>query len=121
MLKMLRCPSCRRQIKVHWGTFPCQWCREKLHWDLGLAVVECSLLGVLLFVVPFLIALRLEPGEDAPLLAGLLALILEVPILTVFIFVRVTFFPSELQRDSGWPDDGMILHITSPPQPPKES
>lgn len=117
---MLRCPSCRRQIKVHWGTFPCPWCREKLRWDLGLCLVECSLLGVLLIFVPFLIAFWVWPGENAPWLGGLLALILEVPIIAVFIFVRIAFFPSEVQRDSGWPDDGTILHITSPPQPPKE-
>ena len=118
---MLKSPSCRRQIKVLWGTFLCRWCGEKLHWDLGLFLVECSLLGVIALFVPCLIAWWVLPGEDAPRLAGLLALLLEVPICAVFIFVRVAFFPSPVKKDSGWPDDGTILHITSPPQPPKDS
>jgi hypothetical protein len=46
---------------------------------------------------------------------------MEFPIVFVFIWVRVKIFPSEVKRDSGWPDDGTILHITSPPEPPKDS
>ena len=116
---MLKCPCCGRQIKVLRGTFPCQWCGEKLHWDLGLSLLECSLLGVMLLFVPFLIAFWAWPVEDAPWLGGLLCLLFAAPIGAVFIFVKVAFFPSEVKRDSGWPDDGTIPHITSPPEPPK--
>jgi hypothetical protein len=119
--RMLKCPCCKRQIKVIWGTFPCPWCGEKLHWDLGLTLLECSILGVLIFVVPSVIAFWLWPVDYAPWLAPLLVLLLDFPISFVFIFVRLRFFPSEVKRDSGWPDDGMILHITNPPEPPKES
>ena len=32
---------------------------------------------------------------------------------------RVLFFPPKLRRDAGWGDEGTILHITSPPEPPE--
>jgi hypothetical protein len=74
---------------------------EKLRWDWGLTLVERSLLGVIEWVVPFLIAFWMWPVDYAPLLGGVLALLLAVPISFVYFFIRITFFPSEVRRDSG--------------------
>lgn len=118
---MLRCPACGRQIRVICGTFPCLWCGEKLRWDSGFTVAACVLLGIMLFLVPNLIAFWMWPADKACWLGPLLVFVLCVPITLVFGFIRGAFFPSPVKKDSGWQDDGTILHITSPPEPPKES
>jgi hypothetical protein len=85
---MLKCPSCGRQVKVLWGTFPCPWCGEKLRWYLGLSLLECSLLGVGLLFVLFLIAFWVWPVEYAPWLGGVLVLLVAFP-LGLFFFIRL--------------------------------
>jgi hypothetical protein len=97
------------------------WCGEKLRWDLGFSLLECALLGILIMWLPFVIAFWVWPTDYAPWLGGLLVLILEIPITVVFVLIRVVFFPSPVKKDSGWPDDGTILHITNPPEPPRKS
>jgi len=117
---MLKCPVCGRQITVRRGSFACPWCNAKLRLP-GTSRLEWSAIGVVVIFVPFLIARWLVPPEYAPLFGGLLVLVLVVPISAVLGYLRGTFSPPKVQRDSGWPDDGTILHITSPPEPPKES
>ncbi len=117
---MLKCPVCARHIKVQQGSFVCPWCKAKLRWP-ETSLLEWVVLGIVLMWAPFLIAFRLWPVEYAPWLGGLLALVLAIPISALWGFLRGTFFPSKVQRDSGWADDGTILHITPPPDPTKES
>jgi hypothetical protein len=116
---MLRCPVCRREIRVISGTFPCEWCGEKLSWELGLTYPECCLLGFLIFFIPYGIAVLKWPSK--PWLWLLIVLLLDIPLTVLFIWVRIWFFPSEVKRYSGWADDGTIPHITTPPEPPKDA
>jgi hypothetical protein len=115
---MLRCPACKRELKVIRGTFPCPWCGVKLQWDWGITFPECCLLGFLTFFIPYGMAVMTWP--EKPWFGPLIVWALEIPMTVVFIWVRVRFFPSEVKRDSGWPDDGGIPHITPPPEPPKD-
>jgi hypothetical protein len=85
---------------------------------LGLNFVECCLLGLLIFSLPYGMAVMTWP--DKPWIGALVVFVPEIPVTVVFIWVRVRFFPSEVKRDSGWPDDGTIPHITPPPEPPKD-
>lgn len=55
-LNMLRCQACRRPIRPEWGSFPCRCCGQKLRWDLGLSLVEYSLLGFTILLFPFVLA-----------------------------------------------------------------
>ena len=116
---MLKCPVCARHIKVQQGSFVCPWCKAKLRWGKA-GVLEWSIVGVILMWVPFLIAFWLFPVEYAPWLGGLLVGLLVVPLSAILGFLRGTFFPSKVQRDSDWGDGGAVLHITPPPEPPKE-
>lgn len=95
--------------------FPCPWCGVKLRRDFRLTFLDCFLLGILGFFVPYGIAVDTWPTK--PWLWLFVVVIVAIPITIVFVGVRVVFFPPELKRDSGWVDDGTILHITTPPEP----
>ena len=119
---MPSCPACGRQIRkgdLHYGSLACPWCKEKLRWPRA-SRLELSILGVVAIFVPFLVADWLGPRDYAPLLGGVLVLLLAAPIGAAWGLLRALLFPRKLQRDAGWFDEGTILHITSPPEPPKE-
>jgi uncharacterized protein YbaR (Trm112 family) len=119
---MLKCPVCRREIKVRQGSFACPWCKEKLDWPEASRLEETAIV-VLGTIVPFLVPYLLGARGLNVLLYGL---VLFVPVCAAVAvawgLLRGTLFPPKVRRHvAGWPDEGTILHITAPPEPPKES
>ena len=88
---------------------------------VGLSRLECAFLGVLVIFGPIVIAAWLWAGERSPLAGGLLSLLLAAPIGFLYTLIRLILVRPKLRRDSGWLDEGTILHITSPPRPPEDS
>jgi hypothetical protein len=120
---MFKCPVCGgrvRRLDLRRQSFSCPWCKEKLCWSDGFSRLEFSIFGAVLVFGPFVIAAWLWPGENAPWLGGVLCLVLAFPFSFLYGVLRFIFYPPRLRRDSGWPDEGTILHITGPPGPPNE-
>jgi uncharacterized protein YbaR (Trm112 family) len=117
---MLKCPVCRRQIKVHHGTFACPWCNEKLDWPEASRLEESAVVVIAFLIVPLLVAYLLGGRGVNVLLYGLvLFLPLGSAVAVAMGLLRGTLFPRKLRRHvAGWPDEGTILHITDPPGPP---
>ena len=118
-----KCPACGRQVRrgdLHRGSLACPWCKEKLYWP-GPRRLELSVVGAFTIIAAFLISYRLRPQEYAPLYVGMLIPILSVGFGAAWGLVRGFLFPRKLKRDAGWPDEGTILPITTPPEPPRES
>ena len=120
---MVKCPVCGWQMRkgeLHRGSFACPGCKAKLRLP-DPSRLEYSIIGAVGIIVPFLLANLLRPRKYAPLFVAVLIPLLAVPIGAAWGLVRALFFPRKLQRDSGWFDEGTILHITAPPKPPKDS
>ncbi len=118
---MVMCPACGRPVRsldLRRPRFACPWCKESLSWSWGLSRLECAFSGVLVIFGPIVIAFWLWPGERAPLAGGLLSVLLVVPITFVYFLIRLILVRPTLRRDSGWLDEGTVLHITRPPRPP---
>ena len=116
------CPACGRQMRIselHHGSLACPWCKEKLRLPT-LSRLELSILGGATIIVTVIISFWLPHEQYAPLYVIPLFPLVGAGIFAAWGIFRGFFFPCKLQRDHGWPDDGTILHITSPPEPPKE-
>ncbi len=120
---MPKCPVCRRQIKVHPGSFACPWCNEKLDWPEASRIEESGVVVVAFLIVPFVVAYLLGARGENVLIYGLLLMLpVGAAVAAAMGLLRGTFFPRKLRRHiEGWPDEGTILHITTPPAPPKDS
>jgi hypothetical protein len=110
-----------RKGELRRGSFACPGCKKKLRWPEP-SRLEVSAIGVAAAFAPFLVAYLLGAGGVNVLLYGLLLLLpLAYAIGAALGILRVLLFPVKLQRDAGWLDEGTILHITTPPDPPDES
>ena len=122
---MVSCPVCGWQMRkgeLRRGSFSCPGCKEKLHWAEPCRL-EVSATVVAIAVVPFLVPYLLGARGGNVLLYGLVLLLpLGSAVAVAMGVLRALLFPRKLQRHAaGWPDEGTILHITSPPDPRKES
>ena len=122
---MVTCPVCGWQMRkgeLRRGSFSCPGCKEKLHWAEPCRL-EVSATVVAIAVVPFLVPYLLGARGVNVLLYGLVLLLpLGSAVAVAMGVLRALLFPRKLQRHvAGWPDEGTILHITSPPDPRKES
>jgi len=116
------CPACGRQVRrgdSHYGSLACPWCKEKLRLPRA-SRLELSIVGGATTIAAILVSHRLPHQKYAPLYVGVLIPILSVVIGAAWGLFRGLFFPRKLQRDSGWFDEGTILHITAPPEPPNK-
>jgi hypothetical protein len=117
---MLNCPVCGFQMRkgdLHRGSFPCPGCNARLRWPES-SRLELLAVSVAAVIVAFVVAYRLGPLEYAPLIGAVLVPVLGIPIGVAYGILRVLLFSLKLQRDSRWPDEGTVLHITGPPDPP---
>jgi hypothetical protein len=118
---MPSCPACGHQVRpsdLPRGSFPCPWCKEKLRLP-GTSRVELSIIAGATLIVSFDVLSRLGPRPFTLFLLVVGAPILQVGFRLTWAIFRILFFPQKLRRDAGWGDEGTILHITSPPEPPE--
>jgi hypothetical protein len=119
-----KCPVCAYKMRngdIHRGPFPCPGCNQKLQ-GLEPSRLEESVFVVAGIIISFVIAYKFGPHNAYVVLIGLvLAPVLAIPMGAAYGILRILFFPLKIYKDDGWPDEGTILHITSPPEPPKGS
>ena len=109
-----------RRGELRLGTFACPGCKALL--DLPeFGSREVIVIAFVAIAASILVAYLLAGGAYAPAVGLLLAGPVTIAIAAICGFVWGTFFPSKVRRHViRWPDEGTILHITSPPDPPKE-
>lgn len=122
---MVTCPVCGWQMRkgeLRRGSFSCPGCKEKLHWPEPSRLEESAIVVafvVVPFLVPYLLGAR---GENVVFYGLVLLLPLGSAVAVAMGLLRALLFPRKLQRHAaGWLDEGTILHITSPPDPPNDS
>jgi hypothetical protein len=114
---MVTCPVCGRQMRkgdLRLESFACPKCKTKLRLEesheTGLLVVGSVLLALLVTY--------LAGAQGYAFL--LCAYVLSFVICGAAGAVRGFLFPRRLQRDISADGDGGILHLTGPPDPPKD-
>lgn len=110
-----------RRGELRMGTFACPGCKALL--DLPeFGRLEVIALAFVSIFVSILVGYLLGVRAYFLTLGFLLAVPVAYAIAAVYGLLWAIFFPPKVRRHViGWADEGTIPHITSPPEPPKES
>lgn len=117
---MLKCPVCQRRMVVNTRYLSCPWCGAKLRFPRPTRI-EYGLVGVISIFASVALASYLVSGITVLFVVAAICLPLTASIAWVAGIILGTLFPRKLRRDEGWPDEGTMLHITPPPDPPEDS